>query len=72
MQILFPPGDMIWQHDRPQSRWREFRFVINQIKRAIEPHIPLSELIAGWNDISVSLSERERRRKIQLSEYPDF
>jgi len=52
-----------------QSTWREFKFVYNQIKRVIEPHLPLEDMITGWNDIAKLLAERPRKRNLQLSHY---
>ncbi len=69
MQLVFPPGDTAWKKTRPQSAWREFGFVHSQIKRAIEPHLSLDEMIARWNEISKLLSESKRRRNYQLSNY---
>ena len=69
MHLLFPPGDTSWKNNQPQSAWREFNFAYNQIKRAIEPQLPLNEMITCWNTISKLLSERPRKRKAQLSNY---
>jgi len=54
---------------QPQSAWREFNFAFNQVKRAIEPHLPLEDMISNWNDIAKLLAERPRTRKHQLSQY---
>jgi hypothetical protein len=69
MRFLFPPGDISWKNDRPQSAWREFNFVFNQIKRAIEPYLSFGDMFISWNDISKLLSERPRKRKSQLLQY---
>ena len=69
MQLVFPPGDTSWKKTRPQSAWREFGFVFNQIKRAIEPYLSMEEMIARWNEISELLSESKRSRNNQLSQY---
>jgi hypothetical protein len=69
MPHLFPPGDTSWKNNQPQSAWREFNFVYNQIKRTIEPHLALEDIIEDWNDIAKSLSERPRKRNSQLSNY---
>ena len=69
MQPLFPPGDTCWKNNQPQSAWREFNFIYHQVKRAIEPYIPLDEVLSNWNDISKSLAENHRKRKSQLSNY---
>ncbi len=36
------------------------------MKRAIEPHLALDDMITGWNDISKFLAERHRCRNSQL------
>ena len=69
MQLVFPPGDTSWKKTRPQSAWREFGFVYSQVKRAIEPHLTMEEMIARWNEISKLLSESKRARNNQLSQY---
>ena len=52
---------------RPRSAWREFKFVLNQVSRAIEPLMPLARIFGEWNDISTTLAEPTRRRLPQLS-----
>ncbi len=42
MHALFPPGDTTWKNSKPHSAWREFKFALNQVVRAIEPTIPLA------------------------------
>jgi len=39
------------------------------VKRTIEPHLPLEDMITGWNDIAKLLAERPRTRNSQLSQY---
>ena len=72
MLRLFPPGDMTWRQRRPHSAWRDFKFALNQTKRAIEPALPLAQMIENWNAISQSLAEPPRRRMPQLAEYFEF
>jgi hypothetical protein len=69
MLLLFPPGDISWKNNQPQSAWREFNFVYNQVKRSIEPHLALDDMIAGWNEIAKFLAERPRCRNSQLAKY---
>ena len=54
---------------RIPSAWREFGFVFNQVKCAIEPPLSLEEMIARWNEIRELLSESKRKRNNQLSQY---
>ena len=68
MPARFPPGDTAWRRCRPHSAWRDFRFMLNQVVRAIEPHLSLAEVIDEWNQISKSLSEPPRRRLPQIAE----
>ena len=46
--------------------------MLNQVTRAIEPCLPLTQVIVEWNDISNDISsvlaERPRRRLSQLAE----
>jgi hypothetical protein len=63
---------MSWKNTQPQSAWREFNFAFNQVKRAIEPHLPLEDMISNWNDIAKLLAERPRTRNHQLSQYFSF
>ena len=65
----FPPGDTGWRRRRPHSPWREFRFVLNEVQRAIEPPCGLARTIAQWNDISRDLAEPPRRRRPQRDTY---
>jgi hypothetical protein len=46
--------------------------VLNQTKRAIEPSFPLSEMLNDWGNISKSLAESPRKRKIQLTRYFEY
>ena len=41
--------------------------MLNQVVRAIEPHLSLAEVIDEWNQISKSLSEPPRRRLPQIA-----
>ena len=63
----FPPGGTAWRRSRPHSPWRDFRFMLNQLARAIEPQLPLDRVIAEWNQISRSLAEPPRRRMVQIA-----
>ncbi len=57
---------MTWKISRTQSHWREFNYMLNQIKRAIEPVIPLLSVIAKWRGIARELAEAPRKRKGQM------
>ena len=69
MLLPFPPGDITWKNTQPQSAWREFNFVYNKVKRAIEPRLALEDMIASWSDISKLLAENHRNRNSQLSKF---
>lgn len=60
---------MIWKQTQPHSAWRDFKFVLNQVVRAIEPTLPLAQVLGQWNEISESLAERPRQRLSQLTRY---
>ncbi len=65
----FPPGATTRRRRRPRSAWRDFKFVLNQVTRAIEPPLPLARMISDWRTISGELAEPPRRRQPQLSAY---
>ena len=67
----FPPGDTSLSIKKTKSKWREFAFMFNQVKRAIEPALSLQEVLKYWNDIACSLAENIRIRKTQISKYFD-
>ena len=54
---------------RPRSPWRDFKFMLNQVARTIEPPLPLARLFSDWRTISGALAEPPRRRQPQLSAY---
>ncbi len=58
-----------FQAPRPHSAWRDFKFVLNQVTRAIEPPLSLAAMISDWRTISGALAEPPRRRQSQLSAY---
>ena len=43
--------------------------MFNQVRRTIEPGIPLPELLADWPAISRGLSEPPRKRRPQMERY---
>ncbi len=43
--------------------------MLNQVRRTIEPGIPLRELLADWPGISRGLSEPMRKRRPQVERY---
>ena len=45
MRSRFPPGDLTWRKDRTRSPWRDFKFALNQVTRAIEPEFSLQRMI---------------------------
>lgn len=72
MPAPFPPGDTTWRRHRTHSPWREFRFALNQVRRAIEPAFSLARTIDEWNDISKALSEPPRQRTLQRALHYDL
>jgi hypothetical protein len=42
------------------------------VKRAIEPHLQLKDMILGWNEIAKLLAERQRNRNSQISRFYYF
>ena len=50
---------------RQRSEWREFGFALHQIENVIEPHLPLTKVLTGWNRLAAGLAERHRNRAAQ-------
>lgn len=50
---------------RQRSEWREFAFALHQIQNVIEPHLPLTKVLTGWNRLATGLAERHRKRAPQ-------
>jgi len=65
MRAHFPPGGTNWHSNRLPSRWREFAFAFHQIVAAIQPVLPLGEMLANWDQIAKGLAESPRKRKSQ-------
>ena len=72
MQVLFPPGDTSWKNTKVRSVWREFKFALNQVCKAIEPEFALEDMLTQWNEISEGLAESPRKRKAQLSKFFEY
>lgn len=64
---LFPPGATGYQH----SPWKDFRFALNEVIRAIEPVCGLTTMIQQWTSISDGLKEPSRKRTVQIENYFD-
>jgi hypothetical protein len=56
---------MTWNGSRDHSHWREFAFMLNQVKSSIEPRLPLQSMLKNWSTISHGLAEPPRKRKSQ-------
>ena len=67
--VAVSPGDTTWRRRRPPVPWRDFGFVLNQVARTIEPHLPLTRVIHQWYPISRTLAEPPRRRPSQLAAF---
>jgi hypothetical protein len=50
---------------RQRSEWREFGFALHQIQNAIEPRLPLTHVLTGWNRLAAGLAESHRNRAAQ-------
>jgi hypothetical protein len=48
------------------SRWREFSFALHQLQHAIQPMLPLADVMGRWAEIAISLAERVRNRLPQF------
>jgi hypothetical protein len=54
---------MRWRRKQNQSHWREFEFMLHQLRRVIDPHLRLGEVMAGWPGICRRLAEAPRQRR---------
>lgn len=61
----FPPGATFSKDTRERSEWREFGFALHQIQDAIEPRLPLTQVLNGWNRLATALAEPHRNRAAQ-------
>ena len=61
----FPPGATFYEGTRQRSEWREFAFALHQIQNAIEPSLPLNQVLNGWNRLATGLAENHRNRTAQ-------
>jgi len=50
---------------RQRSEWREFSFALHQIQNVIEPRLPLTQVLNGWNRLATALAENHRNRAAQ-------
>ena len=48
-----------------RSEWREFAFALHQIQDAIEPDLPLIQVLTEWNRLAAALAESHRKREAQ-------
>lgn len=55
------------QSERAPSRWREFAFMLNQLKCAIAPPMALIKAIEDWANIRARLAEAARNRRMQFA-----
>jgi hypothetical protein len=65
----FPPAGQRRRRHSQQTHWREFAFALPQSQPASEPGLTRRAVLASWPRISRALTERPRRRKMQVSEY---
>jgi hypothetical protein len=56
---------MFSQEARQRTEWREFAFALHPIQTAIEPHLPLPQLLSQWNRLAAALTESHRHRAAQ-------
>jgi hypothetical protein len=60
---------MTWRRRQNQSHWREFEFMLQEIRRAVDPGLPLATALRAWARITRRLAENPRRRRPRR--YPD-
>jgi hypothetical protein len=49
--------------------WRELSMILHFIIQAVNPRIPLSNVIENWNSISFDLQDPLRRREKQINAF---
>lgn len=54
---------MTWRRRQNQSHWREFDFMLHEIRRAVDPGLPLRAVLQDWARITRGLAENPRRRR---------
>jgi hypothetical protein len=54
---------MTWRQRRNQSRWREFEFMLHQVRRAVDPRLPFQKVMEQWPKICRRLAEAPRKRR---------
>ena len=54
---------MTWRQKQNQSHWRQFEFMLHQIRSAVDPYLSLSGVIERWPEICRRLAEATRRRR---------
>ena len=63
------PRDAASRKKRIRSPWRNFKFALNQVTRAIEPAFTLGQMIEQWDKVSASLTEPPRERSNQVDSH---
>jgi len=58
-----------WSRRQNRSRWREFEFIVHQIRKAVDPRLSLKQTLAHWPQISRRLAEPPRQRRDQSTLY---
>jgi len=54
---------MTWRQRQNQSRWREFEFMLHQVRRAVDPRLALQEVLQSWPRLCRGLAEAPRKRR---------
>ncbi len=63
------PGGTTFRTEPARSRRRGFRFVLNQVRRTVEPAPSLREVIDGWTGISRGLADPPGPRRPRMERY---
>ncbi len=56
---------------RQTSAWREFKFGLRQVRRAIMPDFSLRAMFAQWSTICHDMAESPRLRKLQREKHTE-
>jgi|ERR1700691_123844 hypothetical protein len=59
------PGVTFSRDTLQRSEWREFGLALHQIQNAIEPSLPPTQVLHGWNRLAAALAEGHRKRTVQ-------
>ena len=55
-----------WSKTRHRSFWRETELLLQLVRDALWPKLPIKDCLANWSDLQCGLAERSRKRIPQI------